>query len=199
MTTGERIKTARKKAGMTQAKLAAISGVAAISIHQYEAGKRHPQLEQALRIAGALGVEWTEFVLPKTNIDPDDEEILKSLLPQMSELDPLTDEEAALKTLLNSIGYNIMKTSGKHFFTFESGGAEISVNDLNELLSCAQNGLKVAAKTLELKLLREAFPFYQTTAAPESPPSAPDGPDTTTAPNGPESAETGRQTISESR
>ena len=38
MTTGERIKEARKKAGMTQAQLSERSGIAAISIHQYEQG-----------------------------------------------------------------------------------------------------------------------------------------------------------------
>lgn len=62
MSTGERIKTARKKAGMTQAELAAKSGLAAILIHQYEAGKRHPQLEQILRIAIALDVEVIELI-----------------------------------------------------------------------------------------------------------------------------------------
>ena len=62
MSAGERIKIARKKAGMTQAELAAKSGLAAISIHQYEAGKRHPQLKQILHIADALGVDALELV-----------------------------------------------------------------------------------------------------------------------------------------
>lgn len=62
MTTGERIKAARKRAGVTQAQLAEQSGVAAISIHQYEAGKRNPQLEPVLHIANALGVPVQELV-----------------------------------------------------------------------------------------------------------------------------------------
>ena len=69
MTTGERIKAARKKAGMTQAELATKSSVAAISIHQYEAGKRHPQLEQVLRIAAALDVSVQDL---EENLDPED-------------------------------------------------------------------------------------------------------------------------------
>ena len=65
MTTGQRIKAARKKAGLTQKELAEQSGVAAISIHQYEAGKRHPQLEQLLRIATALQVSIQELMDPE--------------------------------------------------------------------------------------------------------------------------------------
>lgn len=57
MEIGERIKESRKNAGMTQTQLAEKSGVAAISIHQYEAGKRRPQLEQLLRLAAALNVD----------------------------------------------------------------------------------------------------------------------------------------------
>ena len=62
MSVGDKIKAARKAAGLTQAQLADKSGVATISIHQYEAGKRHPQLKQLLSIAAALGIEWTDLV-----------------------------------------------------------------------------------------------------------------------------------------
>jgi transcriptional regulator with XRE-family HTH domain len=79
------------------------------------------------------------------------------LQPHMSPLESLTDEESALKILLNCMGYDIMKARGNYYFTHNHGGSVISKDDLNELLSCAQNGLKIAAKTLELKLLREAF------------------------------------------
>ena len=72
MTTGERIKAARKRAGVTQAQLAEQSGVAAISIHQYEAGKRNPQLEPVLHIANALGVPVQELVEDWSAMDPED-------------------------------------------------------------------------------------------------------------------------------
>lgn len=72
MTTGERIKAARKRAGVTQVQLAEQSGVAAISIHQYEAGKRNPQLEPVLRIANALGVPVQELVEDWSAMDPED-------------------------------------------------------------------------------------------------------------------------------
>lgn len=61
MTIGECIRIARKNAGLTQAQLAQKSGVAAISIHQYESGKRQPQLEQLIRISSALNLDLLEI------------------------------------------------------------------------------------------------------------------------------------------
>ena len=61
MTIGERIRTARKRAGLTQAQLSEKSGVAAISIHQYEAGKRKPRLEQLIRISSALNIDMIDL------------------------------------------------------------------------------------------------------------------------------------------
>ena len=45
MTTGEKIKEARKKAGMTQAELGALLGVSGSMIGQWENDFRHPKLE----------------------------------------------------------------------------------------------------------------------------------------------------------
>ena len=107
-------------------------------------------------------------------------------------LTPLTDEEVALKTLLNSLGYDIIKTRGKYFFNYEHGGSEISTDDLNELLNCAQNGLKVAAKTLELKLMHKVFTsISHTETAPQSPPSPQVSTDTTPPPEGAEGPQEG--------
>ena len=55
------MREARKKAGLTQAQLAEKSGVATISIHQYETGKRTPRLEQLVYIASALEIDPSEF------------------------------------------------------------------------------------------------------------------------------------------
>lgn len=56
MPIGERIRTARKEARLTQAELAEKAGVAAITVHQYESGKRQPRIEHLVSIAAALGV-----------------------------------------------------------------------------------------------------------------------------------------------
>lgn len=56
MTTGERIKAARKKAGMTQAELAAKLDVPFQSISQWERDIRKPKYETIEKIAHALGI-----------------------------------------------------------------------------------------------------------------------------------------------
>ena len=56
MTIGEQIKAMRKKAGYTQKELAEKSGVAMVSIQQYERGVRSPRIEQLQRIAKALNI-----------------------------------------------------------------------------------------------------------------------------------------------
>ena len=61
MTTGEKIKEARKKAGMTQAELGALLGVSGSMIGQWENDFRHPKLETRAKIADALGIKDFEL------------------------------------------------------------------------------------------------------------------------------------------
>ena len=56
MTTGELIKAARKKAGMTQAQLAEKLGISYVGVSQWENDLRNPKLDTLQRIASALGV-----------------------------------------------------------------------------------------------------------------------------------------------
>lgn len=60
MTTGERIRQARKSAGLTQAELAHKLGISAAGIAQWENDLRNPKIETIKKIADALGVDaWT--------------------------------------------------------------------------------------------------------------------------------------------
>ena len=61
MAIGEEIKRNRKRQGLTQKKLAELTGIAEITIRQYEAGKYAPKLEQVKKIAAALNVPLGEF------------------------------------------------------------------------------------------------------------------------------------------
>ena len=61
MTTGQRIKAARKKAGMTQEDLGKKLGGSGSFIAQYETNKRKPKFETLQRIAAALGVSIYEL------------------------------------------------------------------------------------------------------------------------------------------
>ena len=61
-TVGWKIKMYRKLRGLTQSQLAEKSGVAAISIRQYETDQRQPRIEQLQKIADALGVSLSALV-----------------------------------------------------------------------------------------------------------------------------------------
>jgi len=57
MEIGERIKQARKSAGLTQKELADLSGVSVVTLQQYERGvRKQPKLEQLDKLARALNV-----------------------------------------------------------------------------------------------------------------------------------------------
>ena len=62
MATGEKIKIARKKAGLTQKALAQKTGLATGTIQQYEYGDYKPKIEQLRKIAAALGVYISDLV-----------------------------------------------------------------------------------------------------------------------------------------
>lgn len=57
MNTGERIKSARKIAGLTQAELSKKAGIAINSLRNYELGKRSPNIEILEKIATALDID----------------------------------------------------------------------------------------------------------------------------------------------
>lgn len=56
MTVGERIRAARKKAGLTQKELGEQCGIAEPTIRRYELGKLNPKIETLKKIAEPLGI-----------------------------------------------------------------------------------------------------------------------------------------------
>lgn len=62
MTIGKTIRSIRKEKGITQKKLAELSGIAEITIRQYEADKYKPKIEQVKKIAAALNVSPFDIV-----------------------------------------------------------------------------------------------------------------------------------------
>lgn len=61
MTTGELIRAARKKAGLTQKELGSKLGVSGAMIAQYETGVRTPKVDTMQKIAEPLGVSWVDL------------------------------------------------------------------------------------------------------------------------------------------
>lgn len=70
MTTGEKIKNARKKAGLSQAELGDLLGVTQAMISSYEKGVRNPKLETVRKIADALGVYISDLIVDWNQYSP---------------------------------------------------------------------------------------------------------------------------------
>lgn len=62
MTTGELIREARKKKGLTQRELGELLGMSDVGVAQWEKGLRNPRLETRQRIAKALDIDITALM-----------------------------------------------------------------------------------------------------------------------------------------
>lgn len=62
MSLGEKMKTARKTAGLTQEELGKKLGVTGVTIMRYEKNQRQPRLDQLGEIAKALGMGVTKLI-----------------------------------------------------------------------------------------------------------------------------------------
>ncbi len=90
MTTGQRIRDARKKAGMTQAELAEKLGVPYQSVSQWERGLRKPKIETLKKFAVLLGVDIAYF-MDLSDISPS----LDSAVPLIEEFRSILKETNA--------------------------------------------------------------------------------------------------------
>lgn len=68
MTIGEKIKLLRKKQKITQKQLSEATGLAEITIRQYEANKYAPKIENLRKISLALGIKLSDFLEPGQTI-----------------------------------------------------------------------------------------------------------------------------------
>lgn len=59
---GENIRYYRKEKGYTQKQLSELSGLALITIQQYESGKRTPQINQLKKLSSALNIDINSLI-----------------------------------------------------------------------------------------------------------------------------------------
>lgn len=184
MTVGEHIREIRKRRGMTQAQLAEESGVAAISIHQYETGKRSPQLAQLIRIAVALGVDWNSLVT--------EEERKRIVMGRNSE---------ASKTSGVVVGGKIIAPGGIKSKYGIYAGQGIEAGGPVEIGLVVQGELARAVKAIEqmteegrgkvADYAEDILPKYRRQEPAGAPPASPGDTDTPAAQDAPEGAEEG--------
>jgi len=106
VTMGERIKAARKRAGLTQEQLAKKCEIATVTIGQYERNKRQPRIEQLQAIADVLNISFDNLLnigkLPtKTEIDSE----------TPCDIDNELQEFRAFINYLEDLGYKIFINS----------------------------------------------------------------------------------------
>ena len=149
MTTGQQIKAARQKAGMTQAQLAEKLGIPYQSIGQWERDARNPKLDTLKRIADALNITVQELIgIPKW---VDEKKIWE--MPDVSEQGrKTTDEIQGWFDLLKEI------RSASHLLSDVSLYEKIREYVIDSLNSFTPEGLLKLAETInELKKV----PDYQ--------------------------------------
>lgn len=128
MTIGEKIRYFRSRIGITQAKLAELSGIHPVSIRKYETNKMIPQAQQIDKIAETLGVSSFAIAGIENNIRLETIGDFMGLLIMLCKthivsIDGERGEDNALKSDTVSFKINPFIT---HFFNAKSDKQEIN-------------------------------------------------------------------------
>lgn len=145
MTIGDRIKAARNTIKLTQKELASKSGIAEITIRQYESNKRQPRLEYLDKIAEALGVDvWNLY----------DGYTLKPAPPNEHFWTAYLDDQ--LKQLGYSIGYN--EEDAFLWINYPDGTLEVTEENLKGLGKSTLSYLKFKLEELKQEHIEDFRP-----------------------------------------
>lgn len=99
------LRTARDKAGMTQAELAAAAGVSQQAISAYETGRKEPTMPTLQRLIAAAGYEMRIRLEPLDDHDSSLEALMAALPPKRrAELEAATRDRAAAARLRRTQG-----------------------------------------------------------------------------------------------
>lgn len=141
MTIGEKIKYFRTRIGITQAKLAELSGIHPVSIRKYETNKMTPQAEQIDKISEALGVSFFAITGFENNIRLETIGDFMGLMimlikAKIVSIDGERGEDNEYKPETVSFKINPLITK---FFKANTSNAEYNANDI--LYQLKQNNL----------------------------------------------------------
>ena len=172
MTIGQRIKEARKSAGLTQRELAEKAGTATGTIQQYELGKRQPRIEKFQAIADVLNVD-VNWLMNGYTLAQRDQAFRDFVKKRFSEVE-------VWKTRLDEIGQDLGKLN-------DEGQVE-AVKRVKELTEIPRYQ---ATPTRRSPVPRTDIP-QPPAEPPQSPPAAQEGKDTTPPPEGAEGPQKGK-------
>ena len=171
MTIGQRIKEARKSAGLTQRELAEKAGTATGTIQQYELGKRQPRIEQFQAIADVLNVD-VNWLMNGYTLAQRDQAFRDFVKKRFSEVE-------VRKTRLDEIGQDLGKLN-------DEGQVE-AVKRVKELTEIPRYQ---ATPTRRSPVPRTDIP-QPPAEAPQTPPAPQESRDTTPPPEGAEGPQEG--------
>jgi len=132
MTIGEKIRYFRERIGITQSKLAELTGIHPVSIRKYETNKMQPQTQQIDRIAEALGVSSFAIAGIENNIRIETIGDLMGLLIMLCKtnivlIDDKREKGGALKP--DTVSFKINPLISK-FFKASANGADFNADDI---------------------------------------------------------------------
>lgn len=151
MNVGENIKKSRKKKGLTQKKLAELTGIAEITIRQYESGKYEPKRENLRKISEALDLKQYDLL--------DDYIFLKGVIKKISKEYQIIDEidkyllKLNLKGLekvldyIQDISLNKLYTDG--IWPFRIDESDAPINEYEDAITEAANEVLYKSKNRE--------------------------------------------------
>lgn len=126
MTTGQRIKAARKRAGMTQSTLGKELGISYQTVAQWENDLRKPKQETLLKIAKVLGVHLRDLI---------DQSIWEEFDRQHSEAVEQINEGLVVIKFLESMGFTVSQQVTKWHWENEDDPEErAQIPDESEII-----------------------------------------------------------------
>lgn len=150
MTIGERIRTARKKAGLTQKALGERCQMPDSQIRQYELGMVTPKIEQIQRIATALKCDITDLLS------------LTEAMPRLRDELPPEEPVSNLQEYLESIGYlvlreEITRTIKKGYINFELSEQQQEMLNKNGYIMISENPYYIRKDSNVYRLTEKQF------------------------------------------
>lgn len=140
MTTAEKIKKARKEAGLTQAKLAEKLNTTQQNLAQYESGKRKPKLETLDKIADALSIDVWYFY--------DGYELEANPLDESKQL-------SSFLNYLNTLGYEFI--DGAYYDTSTDEIGMLHIKNENIDIPLSQNEFNALEKSIKDDVILEIY------------------------------------------
>lgn len=133
LTIGERIRIARKEAGLTQEQLGERANIAKTTIRKYELGRLNPERETIEKIANALEVSPFALMDFKMGIP---------IIREMEKNSSISNEFINFSNFIDEIGYRIIREESKYYLVNGNEKKEIRHEELKTLVKTSKTVLK---------------------------------------------------------